>query len=216
MKMRSKNITLTDVAAILRQSKGKVEAYLLDDPDEGTGVNDRIELAKAEKRMRRRLLEKHMMNGVTVIDPDHTYIEADVSIGSDTVLYPGRYLRGNTSIGEGCRIGPYTEMTDCTLGREVRVRQSVLEQANVQDGTTIGPFAYIRPGTDIGPGVKIGDFVEIKNSTIGAGSKVPHLSYVGDAEVGERVNIGCGVITANYDGFHKHRTVDRRRGVYRQ
>ena len=110
-------------------------------------------------------------------------------------------------IGEGCRIGPYTEISKCTIGNHVQIRQSVLDQSGVQDGATIGPFAYIRPGSNIGPNVKIGDFVEIKNSTIGANSKVPHLSYVGDADVGERVNIGCGVITANYDGFRKHRTV---------
>lgn len=198
---------LTDVAAIARKAGRRVEAYLLADPDEGIGVNDRLELAEAEKRMRRKLIEKHMKNGVTVIDPDQTYVEADVSIGPDTILYPGTILKGNTVIGEGCRIGPYTEISNCTIGNHVQIRQSVLDQSSVQDGATIGPFAYIRPGSDIGPNVKIGDFVEIKNSTIGANSKVPHLSYVGDADVGERVNIGCGVITANYDGFRKHRTV---------
>jgi len=198
---------LTDVIRILTEGHERVHVYRIKDVAETIGVNDRVALAEAERYMRERINRVHMQNGVSIIDPTSTYIESDVTIGADTVLQPGTVLRGRTIIGEDCVIGPQVEMSDTEIGSGVTIRYAVLDQAKVGDRTAIGPYAYLRPGADVGSDAKIGDFVEIKNSRIGDGSKVPHLSYVGDADVGERVNIGCGVITANYDGIHKHRTV---------
>jgi bifunctional UDP-N-acetylglucosamine pyrophosphorylase/glucosamine-1-phosphate N-acetyltransferase len=146
------------------------------------------------------------VNGVTFIDAEHTYIEANVKIGQDTIVYPGTVLRGNTSVGSDCVIGPSAELTDTTVGDGSTIRQSVAEGAEVGEDCSVGPFAYLRPGTKLGRHVKVGDFVEIKNTVIGEHSKVPHLSYVGDAIVGSNVNIGCGAITANYDGYNKSKT----------
>ena len=197
---------LTDVIGILRGEGETVAACRTPDPDEIEGVNDRAALARAEKLMRRRILAGHMAGGVTVVDPDHTYIDASVRIGEDTVIYPGTHLRGETVIGRDCTIGPGCELTDTTVGDGTAMRHTVAEGAVIGSGCNVGPFAYLRPGTRIGDHVRVGDFVEIKNSVIGDHSKVPHLSYVGDATVGSRVNIGCGVITANYDGHNKFRT----------
>ena len=148
-----------------------------------------------------------MLAGVTVVDPGSTVIEADVRLGPDTVVEPSSYLRGGTAAGTGCRIGPLTTLIDATLGDDVRVPHSYVQgPVEVRDGVTIGPFAYLRPGTVLRDGSKAGTFVEIKNSDIGEGAKVPHLSYVGDAEVGARTNLGAATITANYDGRRKHRT----------
>lgn len=198
---------LTDVIRILTDRNEQVSAYRIDDISETVGVNDRVALAEAERYMRDRINKTHMRNGVTIIDPASTYIDSEVMIGADTIIYPGTMLRGRTIIGEDCIIGPQAEIADSELANGVTVKHAVLDQAKVGERTAIGPYAYLRPGADIGQDVKVGDFVEIKNSRIGNQSKVPHLSYVGDAEVGERVNIGCGVITANYDGAQKHRTV---------
>lgn len=197
---------LTDVLGILRGKGLKIAALPLDDADEAAGVNDRASLAEAERIMRRRINRFHMLNGVTILDPEHTYIDADVRIGPDTVIYPGCCLRGRTVIGEDCVIGPNTELNDAVIGNRVSIKQSVVTESEVRDDVTIGPFAYLRPGSLVHNKVKIGDFVEIKNSEIGEGSKVPHLSYIGDATIGTNVNIGCGAITANYDGVRKHRT----------
>jgi bifunctional UDP-N-acetylglucosamine pyrophosphorylase/glucosamine-1-phosphate N-acetyltransferase len=197
---------LTDVVAILKRDGHRIEGYVLEDASESIGVNDRAALAEAERLMRIRINRSHMLDGVTIIDPDHTYIDAGVEIGRDTVIRPGTHLAGSTVIGSGCVIGPNTEVTDSRIGDGVTISHSVLVKCRVESGAAVGPFAYIRPDSQIGEGVKIGDFVEIKNSLIGKGSKVPHLSYVGDASIGEGVNIGCGVITANYDGVNKHRT----------
>lgn len=197
---------LTDVIAILKKDQERIEGYTIQDADEGIGINDRIALAEAEQIMRARITKRHMIEGVTIIDPANTYIDADVTIGSDTVIYPGTHIRGASVIGSGCMIGPNTEIIQSSIGDEVTVKQSVITESSVGKRTAIGPFAYIRPGSKIGASVKIGDFVEIKNSIVQDGSKVPHLSYVGDAEVGKNVNIGCGVITANYDGVAKHKT----------
>jgi bifunctional UDP-N-acetylglucosamine pyrophosphorylase/glucosamine-1-phosphate N-acetyltransferase len=144
---------------------------------------------------------------VTIIDPAHTYIESEVEIGADTTIYPGTILRGRTVIGEDCIIGPNADITDSRIGDGVSIRYAVLQEASVDSRTTVGPYAYLRPGSEVGSDARIGDFVELKNAKIGNGSKVPHLSYVGDAEVGEHVNIGCGAITANYDGVNKSRTI---------
>ena len=163
-------------------------------------------LSEAERLFKARINREHMLNGVTIIDPSNTYIEKDVTIGMDTVLLPGTILRGRTVIGEQCTIGPQTEIIDSIVRDEVTIKQSVLQDAYVDNEASVGPFAYLRPGANIGKQVKIGDFVEIKNATLGEGSKVSHLSYVGDAVVGTNVNIGCGAITVNYDGFNKSLT----------
>ena len=197
---------LTDVIGILRREGGTVAAYRTPDPDEIEGVNDRAALAKAQRLMRRRILLGHLANGVTVMDPDHTYIDADVKIGEDTVIYPGTHLKSGTVIGRDCTIGPGCDLAGTAVGDGTTVRYTVAEGAVIGNACNVGPFAYLRPGTRIGDHVRVGDFVEIKNSVIGDHSKVPHLSYVGDAAVGSRVNIGCGVITANYDGHNKFRT----------
>lgn len=196
----------TDVIGILRGRGERISASKCKDPAEATGVNDRIALGEAERLMRQRINEAHQANGVTIIDAANTYIEAGVTIGADTVIYPGTFLRGATSIGSDCAIGPSADLTDTTVGDGATIRQTVAEDAEVAEGCNVGPFAYLRPGTKLGRRVKVGDFVEIKNATIGDESKVPHLSYVGDAIVGSGVNIGCGAITANYDGYNKSMT----------
>jgi bifunctional UDP-N-acetylglucosamine pyrophosphorylase / glucosamine-1-phosphate N-acetyltransferase len=198
---------VTDCIGILRQAGEKVAAFEAVDPDETMGVNDRAQLAEAEAYMRKRIAVRHMKNGVTIVDPASTYIEADVVIGADTVIQPGTFLRAGTTIGADCVIGPQADLTNVQVADRVTISYSVMVDARVEADSTVGPFAYVRPGTEIGPSVKIGDFVELKNAKIGKGSKVPHLSYVGDAEIGEGVNIGCGTITVNYDGAVKHKTV---------
>ena len=198
---------VTDCIGILRDAGEKVVAFEARDPDETMGVNDRAQLSEAEAYMRKRIAVRHMKNGVSIIDPLSTYIEADVEIGPDTVIQPGTYLRRGTTIGSDCVIGPQADLRNTRVADGVTISYSVLMDAQVDSQTTIGPFAYVRPGTEIGPNAKIGDFVELKNAKIGKGSKVPHHSYLGDAEFGEDVNIGCGTITVNYDGAVKHKTV---------
>lgn len=197
---------LTDVIGILREQGKTVMGYCTEDVGEAIGVNDRVALAEAEQLLRERIIHQHLLKGVTITDPRQTYIEKDVTIGSDTLLLPGCILKGSTRVGEDCIIGPFTEIVNSELGNGVQVKQSVLHHAIVGDESTIGPFAYLRPGAKLGRQVKIGDFVEIKNSTLGDGSKVSHLSYVGDAMIGKNVNFGCGSITVNYDGFNKQIT----------
>lgn len=197
---------LTDCVLHLRTAGRAVVPVVVNDVDDIASVNDRAQLAIAEAKMQRRILHRHMMNGVTVIDPASTYVQADVVIGPDTVLLPGTHLEGATVIGADCVIGPHTRLVDVAIAERVTVEYSVLTSCTVAADTTVGPFAYVRPGSVIGSEVKIGDFVEVKNATIGDGTKISHLSYVGDSDVGERVNIGCGVVTVNYDGYRKHRT----------
>ncbi|WP_317259148.1 bifunctional UDP-N-acetylglucosamine diphosphorylase/glucosamine-1-phosphate N-acetyltransferase GlmU [Paenibacillus sp. J5C2022] len=194
---------LTDVIGLLQEAGDAVQAYCTDDCAEAIGVNDRVALAEAERLMKERINRVHLLGGVTLIDPASTYIEADVQIGADTVLYPGTVLRGSTVIGEDCVIGPGADIQDSKLGDGVAVKHSVLDGAEVGTDSAIGPYAYLRPGAVIGRGCKIGDFVEVKNATLGDGSKVSHLSYIGDAKIGKDVNVGCGAITVNYDGFNK-------------
>ncbi|NGQ96483.1 bifunctional UDP-N-acetylglucosamine diphosphorylase/glucosamine-1-phosphate N-acetyltransferase GlmU [Brevibacillus sp. SYP-B805] len=198
---------ITDCVGILRDAGEKVVAYIARDPDETMGVNDRVQLSQAERYMRLRINEQHMRNGVTIQDPASTYIEADVTIGADTTILPGTHLRGKTVIGSDCLIGPQADLRDVTVGDGVTISYAVLVESAVEANVSVGPFAYVRPGTHIAAGAKIGDFVELKNARIGKGSKVPHLSYIGDAEIGESVNIGCGTITVNYDGAKKHKTI---------
>ncbi|MGG1514640.1 bifunctional UDP-N-acetylglucosamine diphosphorylase/glucosamine-1-phosphate N-acetyltransferase GlmU [Paenibacillus oryzisoli] len=197
---------LTDVIGILTESGDIVQGYCMANPAESIGVNDRVALSEAEQLMKARINREHMLNGVTIIDPVNTYIEKDVRIGADTVLLPGTILRGSTVIGEQCTIGPNTEIIDSVIQDDVTIKQSVLQNATVDSETSVGPFAYLRPGAKLGKQVKVGDFVEIKNASLGDGSKVSHLSYVGDAVVGTNVNIGCGAITVNYDGYNKNLT----------
>lgn len=197
---------LTDCIQILFEKGKKVLAYLTNDPDETMGVNDRVALAEAEQIMKKRINQHHMRAGVTIIDPQSTYIGTEVEIGSDTILHPGTIITGKTQIGQDCVIGPHTELRDAKVGDQSVIQHSVVIESCVGKATSVGPFAYIRPGSEIGDHCKVGDFVEVKNSKIGNGSKIPHLSYVGDAEIGQAVNMGCGSITVNYDGQKKHLT----------
>lgn len=197
---------LPDLIEILKRQGEVVSAYQTIRFEETLGINDRKALAEAGRIMRNRINESHMKNGVTIIDPSNTYIDTDVKIGMDTIIYPGTILKGNTVIGEDCHIGPNTEIDSCQVGDATVVRQSVALKSLIGTHVNIGPFAHIRPGCDIHNEVKIGNFVEVKKATFGDGSKVSHLSYIGDAEVGSNVNIGCGSITVNYDGKDKHLT----------
>jgi bifunctional UDP-N-acetylglucosamine pyrophosphorylase / glucosamine-1-phosphate N-acetyltransferase len=197
---------LPDVIEILQTEGEIVSAYQTSDFDETLGVNDRVALSQAETTMKRRINEQHMRNGVTIQDPANTYIDAEVTIGRDTVILPGTVIKGNSSIGEDSFIGPNTEVMDSTIGDRTVVKQSVAHNSAIGSDVQIGPFAHIRPDSTIADEVKIGNFVEIKKAAFGKGSKASHLSYIGDAEVGSDVNIGCGSITVNYDGKNKHLT----------
>lgn len=177
-----------------------VEVIRLSDPTEAIGVNDRLQLARAEHALRDRLLRRLMLAGVTVVDPASTFVDVGVTVGQDTVLEPFTLLRGETSIGGGCRIGPGVDLADCEVGHGCRIEHSWLRGCRIGAGSDCGPYAKLRPGTEIAAGVHVGSFTEIVRSQIGGGSAVPHFSYLGDAVVGERVNIAAGTITANYDG----------------
>jgi bifunctional UDP-N-acetylglucosamine pyrophosphorylase/glucosamine-1-phosphate N-acetyltransferase len=193
---------LTDTIALL----DSVAAHEVADPTLLFGVNDRVDLARVRALAQRRILEAHMRAGVTVVDPAATVVEVDVELGADTTLEPSTFLRGRTRVGDGCRIGPLTTIADSTLGDGVTVLNAVVHGSELHDGALVGPFAYLRPGTILRAGAKAGTFVELKNSDVGEGTKVPHLSYVGDADVGPDTNLGAATITANYDGRRKHRT----------
>lgn len=197
---------LTDVFGFLLEEGAQVELVETDDPEETIGINDRVRLAEAEKILRRRINEHWMREGVTLIDPDTIYIDEEVEIGQDTVIKPFTFIEGKTKIGRNCEIGPQTRIKDAQLGDDVSIMNSVVLESVIHNRVTVGPFAFIRPGNDIHDDAKIGDFVEVKKSVIGKGSKLPHLSYVGDAIVGEKCNIGAGTITANYDGKNKSQT----------
>lgn len=198
---------LTDILQILKNNGKTVEALSLDAREDMYGINDRIQLAQAEAIMRQRKNEALMKSGVTIIDPRSTFIDKNVVIGMDTVIYPNTIIEGKTEIGTACEIGPETRISSSAIGDKVLIENSRIKEAVVGDDCTIGPFAYLRPGTVLHRKVKVGDFVEIKKSTLGEGSKAPHLSYVGDATVGKGVNIGAGTITCNYDGKKKWPTV---------
>jgi bifunctional UDP-N-acetylglucosamine pyrophosphorylase/glucosamine-1-phosphate N-acetyltransferase len=174
--------------------------------DLGYGVNDRADLARAERIVRERINAEHMRAGVALVDPAATYIDADVAIGADTRVEPGCHLRGYTSIGRGCRIGPNTVIEDSRVADGVTIRSSWIEGSEIGAGTDVGPYAHFRPGTRVAPGVHIGNYVELKNAAVGSGTQIGHFSYIGDASLGERVNIGAGTVTCNYDGRAKHRT----------
>src|ERR687896_1365880 len=196
---------LTDVLETIGR-RSRAVTYRLKNPQEANLVNDRSQLARAEEILRRRILDAHMRDGVTVRDPVSTHIEASVRIGRDTVILPGTFLRGATRIGSDCVIGPSTDLHDTVVADGARVEHSVGRGAEVGEGATVGPYAFLRPGTVLGPEAKVGAYCEVKNTRVGRGSKVPHLSYVGDTEIGEEANLGAGTITANYDGVNKSRT----------
>lgn len=197
---------LTDVIEILKRQGFNVGAYKVDFT-EFMGVNSREQLAEANEVMRKRIVKKHMVEGVTFIDPNNSYIDSEVKIGKDTIIYPGCVIEGNTEIGEDCIIGPNSRIVNSKIHNGVEVQNSVVLDSIVHDNTSVGPFAYIRPDSEIGKNVKIGDFVEIKKSKIGDDTKVSHLTYIGDAEVGKGCNFGCGTVVVNYDGTNKHKTV---------
>jgi bifunctional UDP-N-acetylglucosamine pyrophosphorylase/glucosamine-1-phosphate N-acetyltransferase len=198
---------LTDVIEILKNKGKKIGGYKLTDFTEIMGVNSRVQLAEAEKIMRKRILNKLMEEGVTIIGPDNTYIDKRVKVAKDTIIYPGTIIEGSTEIGEDCIIGPDVRIQNSIIKNGVEIRNSTVLESYIDSNTKVGPYAYLRPNSELGKNVKIGDFVEVKNSKIGDNSKASHLSYIGDGEVGKNVNIGCGVVFVNYDAKNKHKTI---------
>lgn len=197
---------ITDVIGILKNEGEKIGALPI--PFEETmGINSRAQLSEAEKVMRKRINQMHMDNGVTLIDPDCTYIDIDVEIGNDTIIYPGNVIQGKTVIGENCTIHSNSRIKDSIIDKNVTIQCSTILESKIGEGTTVGPFAYVRPESVIGKSARIGDFVEIKKSTIGDETKVSHLTYIGDAEIGSKCNFGCGTVVVNYDGQKKYKTV---------
>ncbi|RBP40617.1 bifunctional UDP-N-acetylglucosamine diphosphorylase/glucosamine-1-phosphate N-acetyltransferase GlmU [Garciella nitratireducens] len=202
-----KEYYLTDVIGILSQEGYHIGGYIAKNEVEIQGVNSRIQLAQAEFYMRQRINEYWMSQGVTMLDPKSTYIQKEVIIERDTILYPGVQLEGKTKIGQNCIIGANSRIVNSTIGDNVEIQCSTILDSKVKKYAKIGPYAYIRPNSEIGEDVKIGDFVEVKNSIIGNHTKASHLTYIGDAEVGEYVNLGCGTVFVNYDGKKKHKTI---------
>jgi len=198
---------LTDVIGLAVGANQTVETLVVDDPTEAIGINTRVDLALAETALRERINRRWMLAGVTLIDPASTYIGPDVTIGPDTVIHPDTHLRGETAIGEACAIGPNSLIEGCTIGNRCKVLASVLEYAVMEDDSDIGPFSHLRKGARVCTGAHVGNFGEMKNSTLGPNAKMGHFSYLGDAQVGEDVNIGAGTITCNFDGERKHPTV---------
>ena len=198
---------LTDLVEIFHNEGKSVNAMIVDDPDETMGVNDRLDLAKAQKWMKQHTNQKHMLNGVTLIDPENTYIDVDAEIGSDTVIYPNVWIEGNTRIGKHVEILPNSFLRNAVIADHAVIDSSKIVESKVGEGSTIGPMSHLRNNTEIKENCRIGNFVEFKNSQFGNGSKCAHLTYIGDSDVGERVNFGCGVVTVNYDGKNKFRTV---------
>ncbi len=203
---RQREFYLNHVFPILMDKGERVSAIRVDTGGL-MGSNSRADLAALGALVRSRINAAHMANGVTIVDPATTYIDVDVRIGRDAVIWPSTFLEGRTRLGPGCRVGPWTRVVDSRLGDGCAVEASVVRQARIGRDASVGPYAHVRPGTVLAPRAKVGSFVEVKASTIGEGSKVPHLSYVGDAEIGAGVNVGAATVTANYDGYAKHRTV---------
>jgi len=203
---KQREYMLTDVIPLLI-AEGRVATVLAEDPNETIGINDRVWLSRAEEAMQGRIQRQLMLSGVTIVAPQSTYIEADVSIGRDTTIWPNCVLKGRTAIGEDCQVGPGTLIENSTIADCATILNSVVRDSEVGPATEVGPFAHLRPGTVLGQGVRVGNFVEIKKSTVGDSSKISHLSYVGDAEVGSRVNMGAGTVVVNYDGAKKHPTI---------
>lgn len=197
---------LTDIVEILKNQGELVGAYAMENYEESMGVNDRVALATATQLMQKRINEAHMKNGVTFYDPEHTYVDVEVKIGADTVIEGNVSLRGTTEIGEDCHITSGSDLTNAKIADRVMIKSSNIEDSSVGTGSDIGPFAHLRPKSIISENVHIGNFVEVKKSEIAAGTKVGHLTYVGDATLGKNINIGCGTIFVNYDGKNKHHT----------
>ena len=197
---------LPDVLEILRNQGEKIWAVAADDYESTLGINSRVQLSGAEKILRRRKNIELMDNGVTIMDPDSTFVDADVTVGRDTVIYPFTWLEGATTVGEGCEIGLNSRFTDTKIGNHVTAQFSYAHECEIADDVIMGPYVHLRPNTKLAHKVKIGNFVEVKNSNIGEGTKLPHLSYIGDCDMGSGVNMGCGTITVNYDGKSKFRT----------
>lgn len=199
---------LTDLIALAVERGATCLAMKIGDSDEIMGVNDRVQLAEAARILRRRINRELMVSGVSLVDPEHTYIDQGVSIGSDTVIHPNCSITGQTAVGNNCVIENGVSISDCSIGDGCRIKAgSVLERSEISNEVSVGPMAHLRPGSVLKDHVKIGNFVETKKTVLGEGSKVSHLTYLGDAEIGRDVNIGCGTITCNYDGVAKHRTV---------
>ncbi|MDN6626342.1 MAG: bifunctional UDP-N-acetylglucosamine diphosphorylase/glucosamine-1-phosphate N-acetyltransferase GlmU [Pisciglobus halotolerans] len=196
---------LPDVIEILKAEGEVVDAFQMDKETESLGVNDRVALAKATKTMRKRINEQHMRNGVTFTDPENTYIDSDVVIGSDTIIEAGVSLKGKTIIGEDCFIGANSEILNSEIKDRVKITSSVVEDSFMESNSNVGPYSHLRPNSRIGKAVHIGNFVEVKNSNIDEDTKVGHLTYVGDADLGKNINVGCGTVFVNYDGDKKHR-----------
>jgi len=201
-----KELYLTDTVELMLGRGDRVVPIIASDYRSVLGINDRVELASARVILNARLCEAHMRGGVTIVDPATTYLEPDLAIGADTIVFPNTAIGGETAIGRGARIGPNTRIAWSQIGDGVRITESVVTETSIGAQTTIGPFAHLRAGNDVGAGVHIGNFVELKKTTMRAGAKAGHLTYLGDATVGERANIGAGTITCNYDGKRKHRT----------
>ncbi|MPL68997.1 Bifunctional protein GlmU [bioreactor metagenome] len=198
---------LTDVIGILAGQKATVWAVAAEEYQHTLGINSRVHLAEAEKIIRSRKIVELMESGVTVMDPATTFVDAEVSVGMDTVIYPFTWLEGNTAIGSNCEIGPNSRLQNTTVGDNTVLHFTYAHDCQVANNVTVGPYVHLRPKTVLSEGVKVGNFVEVKNSVVGKNSKIPHLSYIGDTDMGEHVNIGSGTITVNYDGKHKHRTI---------
>lgn len=198
---------ITDVIAFLVRRGRSVGALCLPDGDEILGVNNRRELADAGQRLNRRTLDRLMDTGVTIVDPSTTYVDSTVRVGSDTVIEPQTFLAGATKIGRNCQIGPMTRLKNCVVADGVQIEASFGEDARVESGARVGPWSRLRPGAVVGRDAHVGNFVELKKARLGVGAKVNHLSYLGDAVVGDGVNVGAGVITCNYDGYQKHATI---------
>ena len=197
---------LPDVLTILKNDSEKINAVIADDYKQTLGINSRVQLAAADKILRQRKNIALMESGVTIIDPASTFIDSDVEVGQDTIIYPNTYLEGKTKIGENCTIGPNSRFTNMIVGDNVQAQFCYCHDAEICNNVILGPYVHIRPGSKISDKVKIGNFVEVKNSNIGEGSKLPHLQYIGDTDMGAGCNMGCGTITVNYDGKKKHRT----------
>ncbi|MCJ7738541.1 MAG: bifunctional UDP-N-acetylglucosamine diphosphorylase/glucosamine-1-phosphate N-acetyltransferase GlmU [Anaerolineae bacterium] len=198
---------LTDMVGMSARDGRRVEGVITTDDSLAIGVNTLVHLAEAEQALRRRINTHWMTEGVTIVDPATTYIEPSVTIGSDTTIWPNTHLRGHTTVGSACQIGPNSVVSDCTIADQCRVLASVLEHAVMQKGANIGPFSHLRKGAELGENAHVGNFGELKNAKLGSGVRMGHFGYLGDAEVATKVNIGAGTITCNYDGVQKHRTV---------
>lgn len=203
----AKEYYLPDVFKIMYKNKNKIGSYKIDDLYEVGGINDKIELAKATKMLQLKINNEHMNNGVIIIDPNNTYISRDTSIGMDTIIEPGTIIKGHSVIGENCHIGPSCELDNVIIENNVEIKFSVISDSKIDNGVDIGPYARLRSNCHIKENVHMGNFVEMKNTVFGSGSKCAHLSYLGDSVVGNRVNIGCGTITVNYDGKNKFKTI---------